>query len=90
MVDWDHEGDSNRLKKSLQSRVDQALDEAVFAAGFFDILYHTPREVALDLRAFSGFGGDDLDEVIACVKDYQKWNEARERVDRGVQVTSVL
>jgi len=59
---------------SLQKKVDELLDAAVFEAGYTDLMFQFPEEVALDLCTFSAvMRHEKVADVVPCVRDYQKW-----------------
>jgi hypothetical protein len=59
---------------TLQDKVNEALDTAVFENSYRDLMYQTPKEVADDLCSFSSnLEDEDVVDVAKCVLDYQTW-----------------
>jgi len=65
---------------TLQKRVDERLDAAVFENEYIDLMGRTPMEVAIDMCTYdSTLEDEDVHDVAACVKNYQEWYVTREK-----------
>lgn len=60
--------------KSLQRRVDEALDAAVFENEYVELMTRGVGEVTTELLTYSpGMEDEDEAEVHACVQNYATW-----------------